>query len=100
MRSTKESTSVERVFHGQIKGHNDQFINVEISEKDFPLFKQCCGKELFDIFFKVNTLPYKIQLYALKYMDTFGLHKQIIANPKYNYIEEHTDVDHANYNFR
>lgn len=94
------STFHKSVILGSIKRDDERFIYIEICDNDFTTVQRLCETKLFDIHFKVNTLPYKIQLKALKLADSFRLHSLIIANPKFNCCQEDRVVDNTKFKFR
>lgn len=72
------------VASGRINGTNDDFIFVDIKDDDLAWLKRYCGKQLFEIDFKINNVNYKAQHKALEYTEKYDLHSLLIANKEYN----------------
>lgn len=90
------------VVSGRVKRFDDNFIYVDILEKDFFCLKTHCVDIFFDIYFKINNLPYKVQHKALEYVERYNLHPLLIANRKYDYHDaSHDEFDQTtDYKFR
>lgn len=84
---------------GRIKYTDAENIYIEISDQDFLLLKNHCN-EHYDINFKINNLPYKVQHKALDYVKMFDLHSLLIANKKYDEFDHSICDDLAHHNFR
>lgn len=76
------------VVSGRVKRFDDNFVYVEILAKDFFCLKTHCVDLFFDIYFKINNLPYKVQHKALEYVERYNLHSLLIDNRKYDYHGE------------
>lgn len=90
----------KQTFSGRIKSANREYIFVEIIQKDVDKLKLYCQTQSFDIFFKVNRIPYQIQRKALEYIYEFDLHSKLIFNEKYNYAETITKSTQNTHEFR
>lgn len=98
---TLESSTLHKsVISGRMKRYDNGFIYVEICAKHFPKMMQFREKDTFDIYFKVNTLPFEIQHKAVEYAETFALHSSIIANPAYNCDQKGSTTNQTKYEFR
>lgn len=74
---------------GRIIGSDKDYIYLEVAEKDILWLKSHIDqKQLFDINFKINSLPYKIQHKALELAEKFDLHSILINNRRYNSYDE------------
>lgn len=83
---SKRGTKIE----GQIKYVRDGKIFVEID-----IARACRVPDLqydrFNIYFKLNSLPIKMQFDAVRFMKDDGLFSQLINNPEYNKAPSHED---------
>lgn len=88
-----------------MKRCDKEYIYFDVFEKYLSIMLNYCNKHTFDISFKVNRMPYRIQHMALDYFQKHNLHSRLIANEKYFCLDD-SSVGKTNqsmvtdYNFR
>lgn len=78
-------------YSGQIKGSDNEWIYLEVAEKDCIGLRNHVDQKYFNISFKVNTFPYRIQRRALELTEEFGLHSRLINNEQYDTCRDPPD---------
>ena len=93
----------EITISGKVIRCDKDFIYIEIfKDKDISTLEYHCKIIPFDMHFKVNALPYRIQHKTLDFFLRFNLHPLLIDNKIYNRGFNYSQSDHSlqSYNFK
>lgn len=92
--------SREKDIHGQVQGIRERKIYIEIFPESFRHIRKAHERELYDISFLLNRVPYQMQHYALSFLKAEQLFTKLINNSYYKCKSETSPLSNRKSNIQ
>lgn len=82
---TNKSVETKAPICGQLMKLDEDFIYIKVSNSSHNYVRDLCKTNAFDLKFRTNSTPFKVQHNALDWLNRHSLYKKLIKNPSYRY---------------